>query len=182
MKEDTATTTETMHCARHPGVETGLTCAKCGTPICPKCMAVTPVGMKCPDCGRAKDSPLFKIAPERFVLAGVVALIAGVAAALIGELGFFVIFLSVPYGYFAGSMIMRASGMKRGAKLGVLAGVGIVLGAVAFKLLPALLVSQQLGEHGESAFATVLPLLTDLFFWISVVISTSCAVSKIRYL
>lgn len=36
-------------CERH-GVETRVTCSNCGTPICPRCMIDTAVGIKCPDC------------------------------------------------------------------------------------------------------------------------------------
>lgn len=182
MKEDSISTTDTMRCARHPAIETGLSCASCDTPICPKCMIATPVGMKCPDCGRIKDSPLFKVTPSRFLVAGLAALIAGGLATLIGELGFFVIFVSIPYGYFAGSMIMKAAGMKRGRKMELLTGIGMILGAVAAKLLATLPASYHLGEHGGSAVAIALPLLGDPFFWLASIIATSCAVSKIRYL
>lgn len=171
-----------MRCARHPGVETGLSCANCGTPICPKCMVVTPVGMKCPDCGRIKNSPLFQVRPERLLLAGFVAFFAGIVAALIGDLGFFVIFISIPYGYFAGSMILKAAGMKRGTKLEVLTGAAMILGALALKFIPALFISSHLGETGRSSVAIVLPLLVNPFFWLAAIISTSCAISKIRYL
>ena len=34
-------------CAEHPDVETGLRCGRCETPICPKCMIMTPVGARC---------------------------------------------------------------------------------------------------------------------------------------
>jgi DNA-directed RNA polymerase subunit RPC12/RpoP len=43
-------------CARHPNTETVLKCAKCVTPICPKCMVHTPVGIRCPDCAFALKS------------------------------------------------------------------------------------------------------------------------------
>ena len=39
-------------CYRHPGRETGVSCSNCGKPICPDCMTVTSVGMRCPECGR----------------------------------------------------------------------------------------------------------------------------------
>jgi membrane associated rhomboid family serine protease len=39
-------------CYRHPGRETGVSCSNCGNPICPDCMTVTSVGMRCPECGR----------------------------------------------------------------------------------------------------------------------------------
>src|SRR5687767_4346262 len=41
-------------CYRHPSRETGVSCSNCGNPICPDCMTPTPVGMRCPDCARAR--------------------------------------------------------------------------------------------------------------------------------
>src|SRR5213596_2790174 len=41
-------------CYRHSSRETGVSCANCGRPICPDCMTTTPVGMRCPECSRAK--------------------------------------------------------------------------------------------------------------------------------
>lgn len=37
-------------CARHPDVETRLSCSSCGTAICPDCGREAAVGYKCPDC------------------------------------------------------------------------------------------------------------------------------------
>jgi membrane associated rhomboid family serine protease len=37
-------------CYRHPSRETNVSCSNCGRPICPDCMTVTPVGMRCPEC------------------------------------------------------------------------------------------------------------------------------------
>src|SRR5256884_3546019 len=41
-------------CYRHPSRETGVSCSNCGRPICPDCMTTTPVGMRCPECGRQR--------------------------------------------------------------------------------------------------------------------------------
>ena len=41
-------------CYRHPGRETNVHCSNCGRPICPDCMTVTPVGMRCPECARER--------------------------------------------------------------------------------------------------------------------------------
>jgi membrane associated rhomboid family serine protease len=41
-------------CYRHPDRETNVACSNCGRPICPDCMTVTPVGMRCPECAREK--------------------------------------------------------------------------------------------------------------------------------
>ena len=37
-------------CYRHPNVQTGVHCTRCGKPICPECMVEAPVGFQCPDC------------------------------------------------------------------------------------------------------------------------------------
>ena len=37
-------------CYRHPDVETGVHCTRCGRPICPDCMIPAPVGHQCPNC------------------------------------------------------------------------------------------------------------------------------------
>ncbi|HMC07463.1 MAG TPA: rhomboid family intramembrane serine protease [Solirubrobacterales bacterium] len=41
-------------CYRHPGRETNVRCSNCERPICPDCMTVTPVGMRCPECARQR--------------------------------------------------------------------------------------------------------------------------------
>ncbi len=169
-----------VNCSRHPKIETGLTCASCGTPICPKCMVVTPVGMKCPNCGKSKNSVLFTVSPGRFALSAIVALIAGALATLIGGIGFFAWFIAAPYGYFAGTTIMKAAGMKRGSKMEILTGAGIVIGALAVKLGPLALI---LSLKGFVPVGLVLSILAqNIYTWIAVGIAASCAVSKVRYL
>jgi membrane associated rhomboid family serine protease len=41
-------------CYRHSSRETGVSCSNCGRPICTDCMTTTPVGMRCPECARAR--------------------------------------------------------------------------------------------------------------------------------
>lgn len=168
MDKDSTSAANVIHCAKHPNEVTGITCASCGTPICPKCFVVTPVGMKCPGCGKNVNSTLFKVRPERLALAGIVAVFSGCIAAIIGSLGLFILFFSLPFGYFVGNTILKSAGMKRGWKLEVTAAVGIAIGAFAFKML--------LGHTPVAA------LLTDPFFMAAVVITSTGAVSKIRFL
>jgi hypothetical protein len=129
-------------------------------------MVVAQVGMKCPDCGTSKGMPLFQIRPERFLLAGITAIAAGLGASLVSAAGFFILLIATAYGYFAGAMILRASGMKRGVKLEILTGAGMVLGGIASRVV-----------LGGSVYA-----LLSIWFWAALGISTACAISKIRYL
>ena len=76
-------------CYRHPGRETNVHCSNCGRPICPDCMTVTPVGMRCPECARERTrvtrmAPGLRVgsAPATYVLIAlnVIAFIAEVGA------------------------------------------------------------------------------------------------------
>lgn len=172
MNQDTTPGHEIIYCARHPKQETAISCASCGTPICPKCMVVTPVGMKCPACGRNANSALFAVKPERLLIAGILSIIAGCIAAVISSLGFFVLFLSLPFGYYAGDIILKSAGMKRGWKIEVTAAVGIIIGGLGFKLLPGILVGH----------VSLIALLMNPMFLIGITITLGAVVSKIRYL
>jgi hypothetical protein len=39
-----------MRCARHPRTETDLSCTRCGTPVCPRCLVHAHVGLHCRKC------------------------------------------------------------------------------------------------------------------------------------
>ena len=58
-----------MKCATHPEVETNLRCAKCGKPICPKCMVQTPVGARCPDCAGLYKVPTYQVSAKYYLRA-----------------------------------------------------------------------------------------------------------------
>ncbi|MEW6059126.1 MAG: rhomboid family intramembrane serine protease [Actinomycetota bacterium] len=70
-------------CYRHPNIQTGVHCTRCGRPICPDCMIQAPVGHQCPECvGRARrefrEGPGLKLrrgaaSATRILLAGLFA-------------------------------------------------------------------------------------------------------------
>ncbi|HEY7477838.1 MAG TPA: rhomboid family intramembrane serine protease [Actinomycetota bacterium] len=55
-------------CYRHPKVQTGVHCTRCGRPICPDCMVPAPVGHQCPDCVREARQEFHR--PTRRVATG----------------------------------------------------------------------------------------------------------------
>ena len=70
-----------VECIRDSGVQTNLSCSRCGNPICPKCMVYTPVGSKCPDCASIGGPTMF-IVTRRDMALGV--LLGGLGAIVIG--------------------------------------------------------------------------------------------------
>ena len=67
-------------------VETNISCARCGDPICPQCMVYTPVGNKCMGCSSIGGPEMFKVGRDDIVKG---ALIGGVAALALGVVAAF---------------------------------------------------------------------------------------------
>ncbi len=124
-----------MQCATHPDVETGLTCNKCGKPICPQCMVQTPVGARCVQCARLRKLPTFQLSPAvlaRSILAGLgTALISGIIWYLISHFVFYVsffnIFLAAAVGYGIGQVISLSVNRKRGLSLKIIASTSVLI-------------------------------------------------------
>ena len=156
-----------VRCATHPEVETGLRCGRCDTPICPRCLIMTPVGARCRACARLRAHPLYDVRPMQYLRGGA----AGLAVGLVG--GF--ILPNIPYigllgllilGWATGEAVTYAANRKRGIGLAVIAAVATILGALG----PLLLLGGPL-----IAFASLFS-LWGLFVGLAVVI----AVSRVR--
>ena len=169
-------------CPRHPKVETSLRCAACGTPICPQCLVQTPVGAKCRDCGSQRGVSLFTLGPASAVGAVGASVLAGVVAGWGVEfgLGFVMLFLAFGFGAFAGEMILRASGRKRGLKMELIAGIGMAVGALGGRLLIAAI--SHLPPAPLGVFQVIADLVTEPIRLAALVIVIFSAVSRIRYL
>lgn len=67
-------------------VETNISCARCGEPICPQCLVYTPVGNKCGTCSSIGGPEMFKVDRSDLIkgatLGGIGALAMGVVAGL----------------------------------------------------------------------------------------------------
>lgn len=160
-----------MECARHPGVETGLTCGRCGTPICPRCMVQTDVGGRCPDCAPSRKLPQFEV--------GVLMLARGVAAGAVagavlgflwgyllpGGLGFLGILLGFGLGWAVSEPVSLATNRKKGTSLQIVAAFGVVL---AFFVRNMVDEGQLIQEN-------------DLGGYISLIVGVIVAINRLRW-
>lgn len=161
---DTVTETDpaqVMYCARHPNVETLIRCSRCLTPICPKCAIRTPVGLRCPDCGRIGRSPLYSLAPHHYVLAAIVSLVLSLIAGVLIRQSYLwiTLFISAPVGGFIAEVTTRSVRGKRGRAIQIITCASIALGAAA----PSLALLFLTGLTGVGAdLASILGALLDL--------------------
>jgi hypothetical protein len=160
-----------MQCARHPNIETGLTCGRCETPICPRCVVFTDVGARCPACAPARKLPQFEIGPLYLLRGASAALAAGAGLGVVwglllpGRMGFFGLLLGALMGYLIAGAVSGATNRKSGTPLQV-AGVG---GVIAAYLI-----------HNLVAGNELLP-PDDLFGYVAVIIAGAVAINRLRY-
>jgi hypothetical protein len=141
-----------MRCATHPDVETGLTCGKCGKPICPQCLVQTPVGARCQECARLKKIPTFMLSPLDYVKATFVGLGMAMACGILWHLIrlvtpyilFFNILVAAAFGYGIGQVISLCVNRKRGLFLKVIAGICLLI---------AFIIGNQVTLSGNFIFA-----------------------------
>ena len=127
-------------CKRHPDFSTSVSCGRCGDRVCPRCLVHAPVGVRCPDCGRAAPNPVFDVSWLVLLRAAAV----GLPIALLGcgavwlmlwvvqfltpeitpEIARFALIASAAIlaalGYVIGEGVSRAVNRKRGTKLKIL--------------------------------------------------------------
>ena len=160
-----------MQCARHPKVETELTCGRCETPICPRCVVFTDVGARCPTCAPARKLPQFEIGPLYFLRGAAAALAAGAGLGAVwgtllpGRIGLFGLLLAAFLGYLIAEAVSAATKRKSGTPLQVVAAGG----AIAAYLMRNLVTGNEL-----------LP-ADDLFGYIAVIIAGAVAIRRLRY-
>ena len=136
-----------MQCARHPNIETNLTCGKCGTPICPKCLVQTPVGIRCKKCARLNRIPTYQMSTSYYLRAiGAAAGIAIVCGFIWGAINFVLPFIVLRFviaggvGYAIGEVISVSVNRKRGTGLAVIGGcAAAVSSAIAALVVPLFL-------------------------------------------
>ena len=118
----------TLRCARHPNTETMLRCGRCETPICSRCMIMSPVGARCPTCAQVKRFALLLKPVEVARAIGY-----GVATAAIGTL----IITTVPFlgligmailGFAVGEAVSIGGNKKRVPALAIIAVASLFVG------------------------------------------------------
>jgi hypothetical protein len=160
-----------MQCARHPKVETELTCGRCETPICPRCAVFTDVGARCPTCAPARKLPQFEVGFVYLLRGAAAALGTGAAlgaawgALLPGGIGFLGLFMAAFLGYAIAEAVSVVTNRKAGTALQVVAAAG----ALAAYLVRNLVI-------GDGLLPT-----DDLFGYIAVIVAGAVAISRLRY-
>ncbi len=164
-----------MRCARHPGVETELTCSSCGTPICPRCSVPAPVGIKCPDCARPARTDR-QVPVLLFLRALAITLPVAIIGGVIIQSGFLLFIGALVHGWVVGETAFASSSRRSGPLVESLAGFCAIAGIV---LASALL---YLSQRPPGAFSLADALgLADPFGLIALIISGVVAVSRVRY-
>ncbi|MFN8558249.1 MAG: hypothetical protein U0531_13205 [Dehalococcoidia bacterium] len=131
--------TTVTRCAAHPDVETGLSCSRCGTPICPRCMVQMPVGLLCRGCARERQLPMYRMDSVSLARGVGTALVVGGAVGAVwgwllppgfSLLGLFdlllALFIGPPIGYAFADLLDRATRRKRGRVMQGIAVGGLV--------------------------------------------------------
>ena len=126
-------------CARHPDVETGLSCGRCGTPICPKCLVYTPAGTRCPDCAAIGRPKMYVLGPLDYARAIATVVVLGLAIGVLygmvlspsPRIGLFSLLLGGAAGYGVGyvmaALLDVTTSRKRGREMQIVAAGGVVL-------------------------------------------------------
>lgn len=164
--------TESSFCARHPRVETRLTCSKCETLICPQCLVQTPVGARCSDCAQLRRLPVYNLsisiyaraAGTGLVLAGVTGVAWGLIFFDLFRLPFLPWVATIGIGYLIGEGISVSVNRKRGRYLQYIAGASMGLSYVVAGLVSPLV------------FVFTFP---DLFFLLMLGIGVYVAASRV---
>ena len=163
---DVTAPTDTLYCANHPTVATALRCNKCDKPICVRCAVLTPVGYRCRECVRGQQQIFETALWYDYVIAGVLAAPLGaVSAAILGNLGFFVILLAPMAGGITAEIVRVAVRRRRSRYLPLIATIAFVLGCLAVVALPwlfillAMVTGAPVEGLGRMGFGALLPLI-----------------------
>ena len=126
-----------VYCNVHRSAETQLRCGRCDIPVCPKCMAHSPVGVRCPQCSKPAPMPQYDVQNRLFFRALGVAILMGLLGGFI--LGFIVgplfgqlltLISMAGWAYLLAQAVSFSANKKRGPKLTIVASTGILISAI----------------------------------------------------
>lgn len=132
-------------CSWHPDVETGLSCSRCGKPICTQCLVQAPVGIRCRDCGKAQPMPTYDVGPANYTLGIGVAIILMIVGTptwvaldhlllISGAYGPVSGLVAIVFGYLTGDLVSRSVNRKRSTPLALVACSVVVLAYLVSRL------------------------------------------------
>jgi len=122
---------ETLRCARHPNIETVLRCGRCDTPICARCMVMSPVGARCPSCAQVKRFNLLLKPMELVRAVGYGLLVGAVGTVIVAYIaGFLGLFAYAGLGFGVGYVVSMGANGKRAPELGPIAVACLFVGFV----------------------------------------------------
>ncbi len=118
-------------CLRHPDTESNLRCSKCDSYICPRCLVMTPVGARCPDCAHVQALPQFEVKPIEYArgtgAAAGVALVAGAIWAILPFGNFLGFLFGIGAGFAISEGMNAATNRRQSTGLKIIAACGVVL-------------------------------------------------------
>lgn len=126
------------YCQVHTNTATGLRCNNCTRLMCAKCAVQTPVGYRCQQCIRERESAFFNADVLYYAkLLGVTTVLSALGAFLASLVGFFIFifFISAAIGGGIGEAALRVTRGQRGRYAAELGTVGVILGAFLLVLL-----------------------------------------------
>ena len=157
------------YCQKHPKIETALSCSRCDTPICPKCMISGSVGYLCPTCAGVGKDPLFNIPLWRLALTLFVGLLAGTLLGFILQsIGYYIIFAGTIIGGLFGQLVLYLTGSKRGKRVEWLTGGSLVIGAILSTLPNA---RWEIYFHNP---------LSGALFLLAIILTAGAAIARVR--
>jgi hypothetical protein len=157
-------TVETLTCANHPNIETGLRCRICEKPICAKCAVLTPTGYKCRECVRGQQK-VFETThwydyPLTLLISGGLSFFGSVIASY---LGFFTIFIAPIAGTIIAEVVRKVTNRRRSKRLFQIAAIATAAGALPM-VLAALFPVLAMLSRGGIGFWGILPLLWQILY------------------
>lgn len=146
------------YCYNHANRETVLHCNRCGKPMCPACMVLTPTGYRCKDCVSGHLKAFDTARKSDYVIAFVVAGILGFVGSFTAAMGFFVIFLAPVAGVIIAETVRWLVRRRRSKLLSQVTAAAAALGSLPPFIIYfiGLLALPAAGMAGEGILASVL--------------------------